>query len=224
MANAVEPNVKPALGPERFVFYDVGWEGYQALLKLTENRRVRVTYDRGKAEVMAPLPIHEIYKALFGRLVEAIGEELDIQLFAQASTTFSREDLDKGLEPDECFYIDSANLVRDRAKLNLDVDPPPDLVIEVDITSSSIDRQGIYAAMGVPEIWRFDGDTLSVLLLSGQGSYEPSSASASFPFLPMAEVARFIRHFDRSNDTRWAKEFRAWLRGEILPKLGREDV
>jgi hypothetical protein len=78
MATVVEPKVKAAPAPERFVFYDVGWEGYQALLKLTENRRVRVTYDRGKAELMAPLPIHEIYKHMLGEVIVAIGQELDI--------------------------------------------------------------------------------------------------------------------------------------------------
>ena len=221
MATALTEKIAPA--PERFVFHDVGWGGYQLLLRLTENRRVRVTYDRGKAEVMALLPLHQIYKRLLGHVVNAVGEELGIQLFAQGSTTISREELDRGLEPDECFYVASANLVRDRAKLSLDVDPPPDLVIEVDITSSSIDGSGIYAAFGVPEIWRFDGETLSVLLLSSGGGYEPSSTSASFPFLPMAEVARFVCQYDLSNDTRWAKAFRAWLREEILPKLGREN-
>src|SRR4051794_39001340 len=111
---------KGGAAAEHFLLYGVGWEGYRTLLKMVENRRVRVTYDRGDVELMAPLPIHELYKHLVGRMIDTIGEELDIPLFAQGSTTFHREDLDRGLEPDECYYIANAGRVADRSNLNLD--------------------------------------------------------------------------------------------------------
>jgi Uma2 family endonuclease len=208
---------------ERFVFYGVGWEGYQSLLKMVDNRRVRVTYDRGDVELMAPLAIHELYKKAFGRLVDIICEELDIPVIAQGSTTFQREDLDRGLEPDECIYLASIGQIHDRKALTLDIDPPPDLAIEVDITSSSLDRQGIYAALGVREIWRFDGETLRVFCLTEAGVYQGSDKSRAFPFLPMAEVARMVREADPNNDIRWIRDCGAWFRDEVVsrnPDLG----
>ena len=107
---------------------------------------------------MTTSPIHEIYKHLLGRMVDTIGEELDIPMFGQGSTTFNREDVDRGLEPDECYYIANAGRVADRSQLNLETDPPPDLAIEIEITRNVLDRLGIYAALGVPEVWRFDGE------------------------------------------------------------------
>lgn len=218
MAAVTLPKTRPDLAGQRFVLYGVGWEGYQTLLKMVENRRVRVTYNCGDVELMTPLPIHELYKHLVGRMIDAIGEELDIPLFAQGSTTFHREGVDRGLEPDECYYIASAGRVNDRTRLNLDIDPPPDLAIEIDITSSSLDRLEIYAALRIPEVWRFDGETLSVLLLHGDGTYVPSETSAAFPFLPMPEIARFWRAYDMNNDSRWGRSFRAWVRDVLAPR------
>jgi Uma2 family endonuclease len=218
MATVTLPRTKPDLAGQRFVLYSVGWEGYQILLKMVENRRVRVTYDRGDVELMAPLPIHELYKHLVGRMIDTIGEELDIPLFAQGSTTFNREDVDRGLEPDECYYIASSGRVQDRSRLNLEIDPPPDLAIEIDITSSSLNRLGIYAALRIPEVWRFDGETLRVLLLQNDGTYVPSETSAAFAFLPMQEICRFLREYDINNDSRWGRSFRTWVRDEILTR------
>jgi Uma2 family endonuclease len=220
MATATTPNVSADV--QRFVLYDVGWEGYQALLKMVGERPIRVTYDRGNVELMTTSPIHEIYKALLGRMVETIGEELDIQLFTQASMTFNREDVDRGLEPDDCFYIASAGRVTDRSRINLETDPPPDLAIEVEITRNVLNRLGIYAALGVPEVWRFDGEALRVLLLGADGTYSPSDTSAAFPFLPMQELVRFLRAYDRNNDSRWGREFRAWVRNELAPRYQNE--
>jgi len=219
MATATEPMTKPERAPERFFFRDVGWTGYQTLLKMVENRRVRVTYDRGDVELMAPLSIHERYKSLIGRMIETIGEELEIQVVAVGSTTFNSEELDCGLEPDECYYLTNAGQVRDWKRVDLNVDPPPDLVVEVDITSSSIDRQGIYANLRVPEIWRFDGDTLTVLLLQQDGNYIPNETSLAFPFLPMNELAAFLRGYALGDDSRWGRMFREWVRTTLLPRV-----
>ena len=106
----------------------------------------------------------------------------------------------------------------DKEELDLTIDPPPDLAIEIDISRSSLDRMGIYAALGVPEIWRFDGETLRVGRLSADGTYAPSPASVALPFLPMAEVVRFLRLAEGMDHSRWGREFRAWVRDELAPR------
>ena len=218
MTTAKEPRTTLERPPERFVLRDVGWTGYQTLLKMVENRRVRVTYDRGDVELMAPQSIHERYKSLIGRMIDTITEEFEIQVVAVGSTTFNSEELDRGLEPDECYYLTNAGQVRDWKRVDLNVDPPPDLAVEVDITRSSINRQRIYANLRVPEIWRFDGDTLTVLLLDREGNYSPSETSAAFPFLPMNELAAFLRGYALGDDTRWGRTFREWVRTTLLPR------
>jgi Uma2 family endonuclease len=218
MATVTEPRTKLDRPVEQFLFWDVGWTGYQSLLKMVENRRVRVTYDRGNVELMAPLSIHERYKHLIGRMIDTIAEELEIQVVAVGSTTFKSEELDRGLEPDECFYITNAGRVQDWSRVDLDVDPPPDLAVEVEITSNVLNRLGIYAALRVPEFWRFDGETLSVHLLQEDGSYIPSETSAAFPFVSMNELASFLPGYALGDDTRWGRTFREWVRTTLLPR------
>jgi Uma2 family endonuclease len=218
MATTTETRVKPAEGEKRFVLYNVGWEGYQTLLDLVGDRGVRLTYDRGNVELMSPLIMHERFGNLLGRMVEAITEELDIQAVGAGSTTFKSQALDRGLEPDECYYIASVGRFRDVDRPDLSVDPPPDLAIEVEITQSALNKLGIYAALGVPEVWRFDGESLKVLLLRPDGSYTPSPTSLSFPFLALEDIARFVREYEPNDDTRWARGFRAWVREVLAPR------
>jgi Uma2 family endonuclease len=168
---------------------------------------------------MSPLIIHERYKKLFGYMVEAITDELDIPRVAAGATTFNAEILDRGLEPDECYYLANAARLRATDRIDLAIDPPPDLAIEVEITSSLLDKLGVYAALGVPEVWRFDGETLTVLLLGADGVYAPSPTSAAFPFLPMGEIVRRLQEYDPNNDTRWGRAFRAWVRDELAPRI-----
>ena len=125
--------------------------------------------------------------------------------------------MEKGLEPDEAFYIQNEARVRGKFEMDLEVDPPPDLAVEIDITSSSVDREGIYAAIGVPEIWRFDGDSLRIFQLRPDGTYEPTEVSPSFPFLPIAEFAAFIDPLPDEDQTSWSKRFRDWVRERVLP-------
>ncbi len=172
MATAVSERLQGST--QRFVLHDIDWEGYQSLLKVLGDRPVRVTYDRGTLELMTPLPIHERYKSLFGRLIETLTEELDLDLYSFGSTTLGREVLNRGLEPDECFYISSARKIRDSKNIDLEFDPPPDLAIEIDITGNSGRRLSIYGALRIPEVWQFDGEILTVLRLQDDGSYRIS--------------------------------------------------
>jgi Uma2 family endonuclease len=202
----------------RFVLYGVGWQGYETMLKLVGDRAVRLTYDRGNLELMSPSQHHERFKTLVGILVQALAEELDIPCIGAGSTTWRREDLDRGLEPDECFYLfDHAERYKDKT-IELGADPPPDLAVEIDITHSSLDRQGIYAALRVPEVWRFDGSHLRIYRLRPDGSYEGLAASPSFPFLPSDEIARRLREGETMVDSRWGRQVREWIRNELAPR------
>ena len=123
----------------------------------------------------------------------------------------------EGLEPDEGYYIQNEARIRGKMAMDLDVDPPPDLAIEIDITSRWVDREGIYAAIGVPELWRYDGDSLRIFRLGPDGKYEQTEVSPAFPFLPIAEFAEFFDPRPGEDQTTWSKRFRAWVRVRVLP-------
>ncbi len=209
---------KAAYTDRRFFLSGVSWQTYEALLADVGDRSsIRLSFINGDLELMSPGGLHDRYKTRFGRMIEAMTEELDIPIDGCGSTTLRRGDIEKGLEPDEAFYIQNEARIRGKMAMELEVDPPPDLAIEIDITSSSVDREGIYAALGVPEIWRYDGDSLRVFRLRPEGTYERAEASPSFPFLLLAEFATFLDPLQDEDQTTWAKRFRAWVRERVLP-------
>ena len=166
---------------------------------------------------MSPGIRHEFDKGRFGRLIEALTEELDIEVVSSRSMTLRREELLKGLEPDESYYKRNESKVRDRDELDPEVDPPPDLAIEIDITSTSVDRQGIYAALGVPEFWRFDGVSLRVFRRDAAGTYEQVERSPNFPHLPLDEFTAYHKPRPGEGQTAWVERFRAWVRERVAP-------
>lgn len=218
MPTTVESPTSQAEGEQRVLIRGVGWKGYQTLLKLVAVQPVRLTYSRGNVELMSPLSKHERNKSLLGRLVEILTEELEIPMMSAGSTTLDREDLDQGLEADESFYLGDLSRVRDPDRLDLDVDPPPDLAIEVEITKSSLNRLGVYGALGVPEIWRFDGRKLAILERQDDGTYRVISSSAAFPWVTLEEIARYLVEEDTRDETLWARKFRAWVRAVVVPR------
>ncbi len=131
---------------------------------------------------MAPLPEHEVSKKIIGNLVEILLEELDMEFWSLGSTTFDQEEMDAGVEPDDCFYIQNEAAVRGKDRIDLNVDPPPDLAIEIDITSRT--RFNNYEVLGVPELWRWRGNRLEINVLIN-GKYIAATASAIFPNLPI---------------------------------------
>ncbi len=155
--------------PDRFLLENIRWQTYLMLLKDLENHPVRLTYDHGRLEIMAPAYRHESFAFLLGQLIAVLAEELQISCIAAGSTTFKREDLARGLEPDHCFYFKNYPLIVGKSELDLSVDPPPDLSIEVDITRSVLNRMSMYASLGVPEIWRCRESGLEVYLLKESG-------------------------------------------------------
>ncbi len=199
------------------LLHDVTWQGYQAHLSACERRRYRIAYDCGRLEVRTLSPRHARIGEVFALFFFILSEELNIPFFSYGSMTLHREDLDRGLEPDKCFYIGKVRRIRSEEEIDLQRDPPPDLAIEIDITRSSLNRMGIYAALGVPEVWRFDGQTLTVYQLSNQGEYEDCEQSLAFSALPLKKVAEFVRQASTVDDLTLGRSFRAWVRAEVLP-------
>jgi Uma2 family endonuclease len=228
MATTTESQPKATITEtgQRFLLHNVDWHFYETMLQLIGDRPVRLTYDRGNLELRSPSRKHERNKGLLGRLVQAVTEELEIPCTGEASTTWRREDIERGLEPDECFYVyDHAEQLAEKEEIDLNTDPTPDLAIEIDITRSSLDRQGIYAALGVPELWRFDGESLRVLRLRDDRTYEPCTASPTFPFLPLGDVVRLLKQGATMDQSRWGRMVREWVRNELAPRYqGRPDA
>jgi Uma2 family endonuclease len=160
---------------------------------------------------MAPQFRHERYSGVLGRLVEILADVLNHPFLSGWSTTFRRKDLLRGLEPDRCFYIQHAAEITGKLEIDLGRDPPPDLAIEVDIWSSSINRREIYAALGVPEVWRFDGEQFEIFSLSDQRKYERQDRSPTFPTLPVAGVASLLQEVVTLDDLTQLRRLRAWV-------------
>jgi Uma2 family endonuclease len=159
----------PVLAEERVVLQNVTWQLYELMLaQLGENRSVRLAYDQGILELMSPLMPHERSKRLLEKLIDIVLEELDISAVSVGSMTCKREDLGRGSEPDSGYYIQNEPLIRHRETVNLEEDPPPDLVLEVEYSRSAVNKLKLYAAMGVPEFWHYNGKTLRVYRLFGK--------------------------------------------------------
>jgi Uma2 family endonuclease len=193
---------------------NISWQTYQALLKdIEEQPGIRMTYDHGILEIMAPLDPHEAYKKLLGRLVEAATEELNIEIRSLGSRTCSREDMARGLEPDQCYYIQHELAVRGKKQLDLNQDPPPDLVIEIDITNSSMNRISLYEALQVPEVWRYDGSQLTVYCLENK-KYQITDRSEALPQLTPSQLVRFLKLAETMGETSLIRSFREWVRSQ----------
>ena len=206
----------PTSAEQRFLLRGMSWDFYTRLLEELDDRPIRVTFDRGALELMSPSYRHERYGRLLGDLIGIIAEELGQRFLPGGSTTFRKEALNRGLEPDDCFYLQSIDAILGKEELDLMIDPPPDLAVEIDMTRSSLDRMGIYAALGVPEIWRFDGSKLEAMILQRGGRYS-AGASLAFPTVPLDGIVQFL---DRAFDTDRAsvrQAFREWLRSVVLP-------
>ncbi|HEX3449597.1 MAG TPA: Uma2 family endonuclease [Isosphaeraceae bacterium] len=203
------------------ILHDVTWNQYEAMLRIVGERPIRVTYDTGTMELFMPSLGHESDAYLLGRMVDMLTEELEISMMGGGTTTHKRQDLDKGAEPDQCYWFgENAQRIRGKRTLDLDIDPAPDLVIEVDVTRGSLDRLRIFAALGVLEVWRSDGETLQFLHLLTDGSYQPGPISRSFPGLPVFAVAQFLEQGRASDTTAWVRSFRAFVREQVVPQNG----
>jgi Uma2 family endonuclease len=192
---------------------EISWETYETLLEELSDRRLRLTYNRGTLEIMAPSPEHELSKEVLGRFVETLAEELAVQIYPLGSTTFKRPEL-SGAEPDKCFYIYNIDAIRGKKRLDLNEDPAPDLVVEIDVTSSSRNRLQVYADLGVAEVWIYNGESLAIQQLQN-GIYITSQKSQFFADLPILEIAGFLQQAGQTDYLELVKAFRNWVRSQL---------
>src|SRR5262249_14087415 len=176
---------------------------------------IRLTYDRGTLELMTLSHEHENQSYLLARLVDALTEELNLPVKGGRSTTFRRRKRQRGLEPDNCWWIANELLVRGKTTIDLRRDPPPDLALEIDITHSSLNRMAIYAALRVPEVWRWEGQTLACYLLGSDGRYTVGVVSRAIPGLVVADLASFLLLHGQMDENAIVRQFRAWVRQQF---------
>jgi Uma2 family endonuclease len=201
---------------QRFILDNVTWGGYTRLLREFSHRHFRMTFDRGLLEIMTLSHKHESFAQLLGLLVLAITLELNLPLHLGGSTTLRRKRKQRGLEPDNCYWIAHEADMRGKSEFNLRTDPPPDLAIEVDITRSSLNRMGIYASLRVPEVWRYDDQGLTFWTLNAKKEYDSAAVSTLFslPIAP-ADLMPFLQLRSQMDDNSIFRQFRDWLRARI---------
>ena len=194
------------LEQDHVIMHGVSWQTFQQLLADRGERcGVLLAYDRGTVELRVPSQEHEWVKTTLTQVVEAVAFARDLHYRSLGSTTFGREDLARGFEPDACFYLDHAGAIAPDRALDLTVDPPPDLVIEVDITRSSVDKLPIYAAFGVPEVWRYTDGEVEIRCLTAD-TYLVSETSRVLPGINAGMVTRFVAEARTvANQTMWFK-------------------
>jgi Uma2 family endonuclease len=192
---------------------NVDWDEYEHLLSQTESFHPghRLSYDCGRLIIMSPKRDHEAYKFFIGRVVELLAEENQIDIEPSGTTTLRRKKFEIGAEPDESFYIQNAARVVDHLETNLESDPPPDLVIEIDTTNESLHKFKIYAALGVPEIWRYDGRQAHFYALVGEG-YEKIQNSIAFSLLTATDLTMYLEQRKTEGHSRTLRAFRQMLR------------
>jgi Uma2 family endonuclease len=200
------------------VLRNTSWDFYQRFLQEVGDQNLRVTYSNGAMEINSPLPISEKLKKAIAQMVEIITLELEISRASMGSTTYFDDTIEKGLEPDECYYFENEPFVRGKDRINLQSDPPPDLAIEVDISHRSIDRESLYAASRVPELWRCDGRSIECLVLDSSGAYQPSLRSRCLPMILMEQLNGFVARLRSEDEVTVMRSFRDWVRQ--LPPAG----
>ena len=203
--------------PPYQLMHAVPWETYELILHALEGCHYRITYDDGDLEIMTLSHEHENWDRLIDRLIGALTLELDIDIHSGGSTTMRKALKKKGLEADDSYWIQHERQMRGKRTFNIKTDPPPDLAVEIDITRSSLNRMGVYAALRVPEVWVFDGKTLSVFILGANKEYKESETSLAFPWLPMKQVERFLLQSGTMSETRLLREFSQWVRDAVRP-------
>lgn len=197
---------------QRTVLHDISWETYEHLLADHRDRSSpRFAYDQGVLEIMVVSSRHERPNRLISLLIELVAEEMELDLVNLGSTTFRREDLQRGFEPDTCFYVQNEERVRGKVEIDSEVDPPPDLGIEVDITSPSLDRFPIYAHFGVPEVWRYDGERIVVYEFRDT-EYVEVANSLALPWFTSDILTRMVAQGLTMRRTSWTRKVREWAR------------
>lgn len=196
----------------RSVLDGVSWEAYEEFLEALSDHYLRHTYDRGTLEMMSPSKEHDWPKKVIARMIESMALELNIPIQSIGSTTVRRAEAKRGLQPDESYYVAHEPQVRGKDSYDPGIDPPPDLAVEVEATRSLLSRLGVYAALGVPEIWRYDGTSLRFYQRNEAGEYIEIDRSLAFPFLPPADIQRLLDQRATIGETALVRSFIEWVR------------
>jgi Uma2 family endonuclease len=216
MSTVPFPKSSELINSARMLLEPISWQTYDHLRKdLNDHSACRLTYDQGRLEIMPPLPVHEERSSLLDHFIMILSEELNLKTRPFGSTTLYRQALQRGLEPDKCYYIQHEYFARGKTEFDLNQMPPPDLVVEVDMTSSSIKKLPIYLALGVPEVWRYEGKKLSIYQLR-ESEYVVCETSSTFANLPLPKVIpEFIQHSATTIYIDVLRDFRRWVREQI---------
>ena len=219
MVATMRPQSPKGLKQERVLLQAIAWKTFEALVQDLESQpNKRLTYDGGFLEIWMPLPPHESFKRWLGRIVEIATEEMECEIRSLSSSTWRRPDLVKGVEADECYYIQNEAVVRGRMDIDLAVDPPPDLAIEIDITSLSLPRLPIYESLGIPEVWRFNGEQL-IFLKWEDGKYKEVETSAALPLVNTSELLQLLQQAQDMGETSWARSVRRWFQEKLAGQI-----
>ena len=201
---------------DRVVLYNISWQQFENLLiDLGQSRAARVAYDNATLEILTPLPEHEYYKEAIGTSIQDIAEELEINYESYGSTTWKREARLAGIEPDNCFYFQNEAKIRGRLQFDLNQDPPPDLGLEIDLTSKSLNRFPIYARLGIPEIWCYDSGNLKIYQLQNEDYIEVENSSV-FPMLRVQELPALIERYRADGRLAARQAVRRWVRQRTI--------
>lgn len=202
--------------PPRLVLYGVSWQEYTRMLRaFAERSGYRLTYDRGVLEIMSPLFEHEVDVDLLGRFVVVLTEEMDLPLQAGRSTTLRRRRMHRGLEADHSWWIAHAPQMRGKRQIDLRVDPPPDLAVEVEVTHRAINRMAIYARLRVPEVWIVAKATLTFQVLQANGNYVEQTHSLAFPLFTPADLMTYMALRSQHDENEIVRRFRAHVRQRL---------
>lgn len=199
---------------QQLLLEGVSWQQLEGILaELGERRTSRLSYSNGRLEIMVPLPEHEKAKEIIGDMVKILLSERGINYESLGSTTLKNERMTQAIEPDSCFYIQNQAAVIGKNRLDMSVDPPPDLAIEIDLTSrTQLDN---YQILGVPELWRYTRQELQINVLQ-DGQYVESDFSSAFPGIPIIElVNRYVQQSRVSGSSQAIQAFRNWVRENL---------
>lgn len=208
---------------DRVLLHGINWEQFENILHdLGNHRAARIAYFDGTLEIVTPLSGHEYFKETLGTAIKDIAEVLEQNYESYGSTTWRRQIKQAGLEPDNCFYFQNEALVRGKLDFDLTHDPPPDLALEIDITSKSLDRFPIYVRLGVPELWCYENGRLKIYQLQGDKSnalanerYVETERSAIFPMLKIRELPQLIEAHRSEGRLALRRSLRAWVKAQI---------
>ena len=199
----------------RTLLEHITWQTFKTMLaEMGSSRNTRLAYTNGALEIMTPFMLHENSNRLIEAFIGVLCEELELEIKHTGSLTLTRDDLGRGCEPDSSYYIKNESIVRGKEQIDLAIDPPPDLVLEVEYSKPKVNKFEIYATIGVPEFWRFNGAVLQVYVLRN-GQYSEVEVSSIFVSTPIKEIPNFIKQTKTDGELKTIRDFRKMVQNLV---------